>query len=128
MLMPMIPDLASVMRKRYRMQRNIRFIALILLIIGVVYSGFGVVGAVGRFTSGWGALSAIESLFWSAPFLATGALLGGLSSRITRWVLPLPKAGCPRCGYRLVALVEPRCPECGLGLPRELMHDSDNAR
>lgn len=117
----MIPDLASVMRKRYRMERNIRFAALVLFVIWIVYFAFGLATVWPYFFERASKVRIIMSLTAPVPFLLGAVFLGGLSRRIARWVLPLPRSGCPRCGYRLVALIEPRCPECGLALPAELM-------
>jgi hypothetical protein len=122
----MIPDLASVMRKRYRMERNLRLVAALLLIA----SSLLLVRSVTlTFTAmrhgGWWLDVLIGELLSLLPFLVCGMSLAFGARLITRWILPIPRAGCPRCGYRLVALVEPRCPECGLGLPRELMHGTD---
>lgn len=117
----MIPDLASVMRKRYRMERNIRFMGLVLFVLWIVYCGHGIIQGISELLAGWGLVTILEGMIASLPLLLGALFLGILSGRIARWILPIPKTGCPRCGYRLVALVEPRCPECGLDLPRELM-------
>lgn len=123
----MIPDLASVMRKRYRMERTIRFSALVLLVIWFVASLIEVFDAIAGVFGGevniLGRL--LRDLLLEAPFFVAGALLAGMSGTLARWVLPIPRTGCPRCGYRIVALTEPRCPECGLSLPRELTKDPD---
>jgi hypothetical protein len=123
----MIPDLASVMRKRYRMERTIRFSSLVLLVIwfvwilAEVFDGLaGVIGGEVNILS-----RMIRDLLLSAPYLIAAAVLAGMSGRLARWILPIPRTGCPRCGHRIVALTEPRCPECGLSIPRELMADPD---
>lgn len=123
----MIPDLASVMRKRYRMEKNLRFAAAALFVVWIIYLGFGVVQAIGSLLGAFGrtGLGMFMALVASVPYLFGAVFLGVCSRRISNWILPIPKTGCPRCGYRLVALLEPRCPECGLSLPRELMHDPD---
>jgi hypothetical protein len=117
----MIPDLASVMRKRYRMERNLRLGAVVLFVVWMMYVVFGVVSLIVELRGGYLGKRSFGVALESAPFLFGAVLLGVLSGRIARWILPIPKSGCPRCGYRLVALAEPRCPECGLELPRELM-------
>ena len=125
----MIPDLASVMRKRYRMERTIRFSALVLLVIWFVSALIEVFDAIAGVLGGEVNIVArlLRDLLMAAPFLVAGALLGGMSVRLARWILPIPRGGCPRCGYRIVALTEPRCPECGLPIPPELMADPDPA-
>lgn len=117
----MIPDLASIMRKRYRMQRNLRFFAVLLFALSVIFAGFGAIELVGSLLSNGMPGFSVWYLCNAVPFLAGGLFLGMGSPRLVRWMLPLPKSGCPRCGYRLIALVEPRCPECGLDLPREFI-------
>jgi hypothetical protein len=117
----MIPDLASVMRKRYRMERNLRFAAVVLFVVWMMYFVFGVVSWIMESLGGYRGARLFGVALGSTPFLIGAGFLGVLSGRIARWILPIPKMGCPRCGYRLVALNEPRCPECGLDLPRELM-------
>jgi hypothetical protein len=37
-----------------------------------------------------------------------------------RWLVPMPPAWCPRCGYDTSGSPDSPCPECGLGLEREL--------
>ncbi len=39
--------------------------------------------------------------------------------RIARWLVPVPRPECPRCGYGIEQLSTPRCPECGLPLRGE---------
>jgi hypothetical protein len=45
--------------------------------------------------------------------LITGLALAIASDRLARWATPVPRAGCPRCGYEKIE--QDRCPECGLG-------------
>lgn len=47
--------------------------------------------------------------------------------RLVKWVVPLPKLECPKCGYSLQELCEARCPECGLALPKALVSEPGEA-
>jgi hypothetical protein len=116
----MIPDAASIARKRYRMPRTLGFSALVLFMIFLV----GTVCSV--------AVAAYEGLFWAGQlfslsallrpvvylsgFLAGAGFLAGYRRRLVVWLLPFPEGGCPRCAYRLEASPGPGCPECGLPL------------
>lgn len=52
--------------------------------------------------------------------LAIGIPLAILSRRAARWIVAMPDAGCPACGYTGERDAAGRCPECGasLGQPR----------
>lgn len=43
--------------------------------------------------------------------VVVGVTCGLLSRRIARWIVTVPDAGCPGCGY--ARLVGDACPECG---------------
>src|SRR5258705_7368260 len=110
----MIPDAASIVRKRYRMSRTLGFAALVLFMIFLVSA----VGAL--------AITVYEAMFWQgrlfdppsllrpivylSGFLAGAAFLAGCRRRLVAWLLPFPDTGCPRCAYRLDASPGPRCP------------------
>lgn len=53
-------------------------------------------------------------------FFLLGVALALLSAPLARWITPLPRDGCPRCGYTRdephaeTSPDETRCPECGL--------------
>jgi hypothetical protein len=53
-----------------------------------------------------------HSLYRGLAMIIVGSALGLLSKTISRWVLPVPSEGCPRCGYEKVDTDQ--CPECGL--------------
>ena len=42
---------------------------------------------------------------------------------LSKWIVPLAEPRCPRCDHTLRHLVSPRCSECGLKLPDELVQD-----
>ena len=67
----------------------------------------------------------ISSLSYFFMFVLPGALISIFHVKLARWLVPVPKAICPRCSYALRNLAEPRCPECGTKLPREMIDQSD---
>lgn len=104
------------------MARTIRIAALVLMagwLISTTQVLFEVISVMmyGGSTAALVLLGAASRL----PWLFAGLTLVMFCDRLTRWILPLPKSGCPRCGYHLIALMEPQCPECGLPLPYELL-------
>jgi hypothetical protein len=103
------------------MERNLRFLAVLVFVVWVVYAANGLVEVLAALARGFDVLSGLLSLVRGLPLLIAALALGASARRVTRWILPIPKSGCPRCGYRLIALAEPRCPECGLDLPREMV-------
>lgn len=46
-------------------------------------------------------------------FAGPALLLAVFSKRIARWLVPIPLAHCPACGYTLET-DNTRCPECGV--------------
>ncbi|MCH8315251.1 MAG: hypothetical protein IIA64_04695 [Planctomycetes bacterium] len=42
---------------------------------------------------------------------------------LSKWIVPIAEPRCPRCDHTLRHLVSPRCSECGLKLPDELVQD-----
>ncbi len=42
---------------------------------------------------------------------------------LSKWIVPMHEPRCPRCDHLLSHLVTPRCSECGLKLPDELVQD-----
>jgi hypothetical protein len=124
----MIPDLASVMRRRYWLESVIRLAAAALFAIWLsLFVGQIVAVASGngppRMSTGQflNVAYLLGSLARTTPLLIGALFLAALNQRLARWIVPFPKSGCPRCGYRLIALREPRCPECGMPIPRELL-------
>lgn len=126
----MIPDLASIMRKRYWIETAIRLAALILFVLWFVRINLlsyliDLLTAVGSAATSFRISHLMGYMLQGSGYLVAGVLLAVFSRRLARWIAPLPHAGCPRCGYRLIALREPRCPECGTVLPREFLGGSD---
>jgi hypothetical protein len=60
----------------------------------------------------WEGIGEGQSFYRGLALLAVGAGLGAGAHPIARWAFPVPRGGCPRCGY---ASGRPTCPECGLG-------------
>ncbi len=46
-----------------------------------------------------------------------------LAPPLSKWIIPMLEPRCPRCDHLLSHLVTPRCSECGLQLPDELVQD-----
>lgn len=112
----MTPTVAEIVRRRYWLDVIVRLagVALILLFL---YTGIGHV-----------MMAAAELAF--APLLRTpdfmfrigqgavGIALLVVRRPLVRWLLPIPRPGCPECGYPLTA-GKTRCSECGTPLPGE---------
>jgi hypothetical protein len=108
------PSLNNILRGRYWTSTGLRIAALLMVI--------------------WGALRFVEGVLWTVPQmrdLAIPALAGmavplrwvvlavvliALEGRLIRWLFPLPRVGCPQCGYPIAGRAFDRCPECGLVL------------
>lgn len=76
----------------------------------------------------WEELALVElSEFLSFPFglLLPAGVLAFLDDSLSRWLVPMPRHACPRCGYRLRGLPEPVCPECGLRVPATVVEPAD---
>lgn len=109
----MIPSIEHVMKKRHHNRRRLRFLSLSLVIVGSVFTGWGVFTAV--LTDEWDSWQGFAGFgfaFWP-PAVAIWAL----DRLLARILVPLPEGRCPRCGYELIALERPICPECGLPVP-----------
>ncbi len=67
------------------------------------------------------------SYYWSrimkgAWLAGTGLVLLVFNRWLVLWMIPLPRSGeCPACGFPARGLSKPRCPECGLDLPADLV-------
>jgi hypothetical protein len=115
----MVPDAATIARRRHLLRTIIRCAALGLLLL----FGAQVVVAV--------VIGLLENMFLGASFF--GRVLAGawpvfaglalllFEKRLVVWLVPIGSQRCPQCDYFLVSLVEPKCPECGLPLTREFM-------
>ena len=116
----MVPDSASIARKRYRMRRTLRMAALVLFVVFLVGSATAFVSTVANLLF-WPGRSVsfgdmLRPMSYFSGFLVGTAFLLVAEKRLIAWLLPFPDTGCPRCAYRLDASPGPRCPECGLPL------------
>ncbi|MEE9128959.1 MAG: hypothetical protein V3T84_03005 [Phycisphaerales bacterium] len=72
----------------------------------------------------------VLDLFYYAGRIATIVILSSISSAcvlfarpLSKWIVPIAEPRCPRCDHMLRHLATPRCSECGLRLPDELVQD-----
>ena len=122
----MVPDLEYVLRKRFLFGVIVRFAASVMLVIGSIpvlqallqAMVLGPIFYITNSGSRWDPFEVLVSILWQGgPFLLVGAFLMMRQRAVSRWLVPLPRPECPRCGYNMAKLREPRCPECGLQLP-----------
>ena len=123
----MIPDIAWVVRKRYHVRRRLLHMSLILFILAVMTTASVLVTITLALISQEDVqmYMIISSLSYFFMFVLPGALISIFHVKLVRWLVPVPKAICPRCSYALRNLVESRCPECGTKLPREMIDQPD---
>ena len=101
------------MKKRHHNRRRLRFLSLILVVVGMVFTGWGLsMAALTDEWDAWKGYAAFGFGFW-LPALP----LWLLDRHLARSLVPLPENRCPRCSYEMVALERPTCPECGLSVP-----------
>jgi hypothetical protein len=115
----MVPDAATIARRRHLLRTIVRCTALVLLImfVGPVLSAVLVSVLEG---ATFGPRFFVRVAASAGPVLAAVALLA-FERRLVMWLVPMGSHRCPQCDYFLVSLVEPRCPECGLPLTREFL-------
>lgn len=109
-------DAYSIARKRYRMRRTLRFIALILVTLAVWYTTFWVCQLV---ISSLSATIGWISVFPIAPagsFVITAGVLMLFERKLSSWIVPPAPKGCPNCGYAIDTAKAATCPECGTSL------------
>ena len=95
----------------------IRAIAAFLVLYGVflilarvVFAFIG--GGVGGLTA-YMSIGSDHGLVRGVPMLIIGLTLVFTSRKLVRWIVTVPEAGCPKCGYA-GTVTGGRCPECGL--------------
>jgi hypothetical protein len=59
-----------------------------------------------------------DELAFAATMIVVALSLWLLQQPLSRWVVPLAKPACPKCGYALTKLEHSRCPECGCDVPK----------
>jgi hypothetical protein len=111
----MIPSVEHIIKKRHHNRRRLRFMALILWVLGMVFVSWAVLSAL-FVVHAWE--PSMPLLVFAGGFILPALPLWLFDKRIGRVLVPLPRIECPRCGYDLTALERPICPECGLSLPR----------
>jgi uncharacterized membrane protein len=112
--MATIPSIEHVIKKRHHNRRRLRFMALILVVIGLIWVGWAALMPMLSETT-WSA--SMPLLTFGASFFLPAIPLWLFDSIISRALVPMPKLECPSCRYNLTALQRPICPECGLALP-----------
>ena len=110
----MIPSLEHVIKKRHHNRRRLRFMALTLVVIGMICVVWSVLNGLLVDHEWWPSLPLLS---FAAGFIVPAIPLWLFDERIARALVPMPRWECPGCGYSLVALERPVCPECGLLLP-----------
>jgi hypothetical protein len=117
----MSPSMEAVRRTRYWVVVVLRVVAALLVIAAVV----GMWKLVARTVEYelWQRQGRNTMLRWSlpvslllsqGPFLLAAAALVRWETTVARWLVPMPRAGCPECGYAMTTGPGARCPECGL--------------
>ena len=113
-------DIDAEVTQRFRAQATwaLRALSVIMLGLGgyllLKRIAFALIAGDGQaaFTT-WTGVGEGHSASRGAALVLVGALLGAGSRRIARWMIALPEAGCPACGYPRSPEDE-ICPECGL--------------
>jgi hypothetical protein len=109
----MIPSTEHVMKKRHHNRRRLRFLSLCLIVVGLVFTGWGFFSAaLNDEWYSWQGYAALGFALW-----VPAVVLWPLDGFLARALVPLPDNRCPRCRYELIALQRPTCPECGLPVP-----------
>jgi hypothetical protein len=120
----MIPSVEHVIKKRHHNRRRLRFMALILMVIAVISTGWAVLTAL-LVEHEW--TPSMPLLVFAGGFVLPALPLWLFDDRIGRVLVPMPKRECPGCRYNLTALERPVCPECGLCLPAIAVADNSAA-
>lgn len=106
---------AQYLRRREWVRTIIRLLSLIIAVLGLTGSSRLTAGLIAiPLGGGWADL--LVGAASPFTYLSVAAALAWFSTRLSRWIVPLPEPGCPRCGYSLSNLRSPICPECGLDL------------
>ena len=112
----MIPSADRVMTRRHTIVIVLRLACGGLFLAGAMPLVYVLVKAV--LWSGFGYIrhdpEGIGRIAFSAACLLPAIVVLVFQDRLTRWLVPLPRAECPKCGYSMTQAHEGRCPECGL--------------
>ncbi|GJM18936.1 MAG: hypothetical protein DHS20C14_11490 [Phycisphaeraceae bacterium] len=117
----MVPNASDLAHRRLTLVAVVRVLAVVVWIIAtspiIVFFSIASIEP----SSVEGEVIAVIALL-SGGAAVVGVIIWFLASPLSRWMLPRPEAhACPRCGYDLRSIVEPRCPECGTVLTQEFM-------
>lgn len=109
------PWQATYLRRREWVRTIIRGVALLIALLGSL-GLYSFTGAVIGAAAGMSWMNILATIGAPLTYFSVAFALGWFSTRLSRWIVPLPEPGCPRCGYSLKDLRSPICPECGLDL------------
>lgn len=121
----MVPSAFDIMDKRHRNRRRLRWFAWIFVVVGSMPLVYFAVGL--PFTQYFDPYDFGRQLQWAAVFWAPALVMGVGDRWIARWLVPLPRAQCPKCGYALQRLTRAQCPECGFPVPARFVDQADLA-
>lgn len=110
----MIPTTSQIMEKRHACRRRLRYTAFCLVITSTIFLSYWLIESLLSREWWWTSNSIAFCLAFAVPAIPMWLLDG----RLARLIVPMPAAVCPGCGYRLEALTSPRCPECGVAVPK----------
>jgi hypothetical protein len=113
----MIPSIEHVIKKRHHNRRRLRFMALILVVIGWIWISWGLLGLLTAIWSETIWSTGAGLLIFGGGFILPAIPLWFFDERIGRALVPMPRFECPVCRYNLTGLTRAVCPECGLTLP-----------
>lgn len=115
-----MPRPSTVQHVRYWVVVILRGAAVVLIAVTVAQLWNALANVVELVASGRAQLGAMNLapfvfslVFGPGATAAAAALLVRLGPAIARWIVPLPRDGCPECGYPVPRLAT-TCPECGL--------------
>ena len=128
-----LPPVRCIIEKRYAMKRRMKYTALILLLISttpITYYSLTILhGYIFESDPNFSILSVLfwsdfmDSFIFSAMLGIPALILIFMNNPLTNWLLPISPVCCPQCGQSTQHLTVPRCPECGLDLPKCLVNE-----
>ena len=121
----MAPRTSTVLQVRWALRAALR-LAAIGLIVYAMYRGYDGVRSylIQGATDAWGRVTARSPwhfLHDSIRLALAAGLLLAVDFWLLRWLVPAGRWQCPRCGYDLESVNQPKCPECGQRLSGEVV-------